>query len=220
MWALQQARIDSLSCCCPNGVKSKMKNEEFRGQMAPFTREDLQLIRAKLKAKGAVRDLALLNVGVDTMLRASDLVRLRVSTLRDHRGHISQAFVVRQTKTREPVHLGLSDRTREAVAALIAAEAKYGDDFLFTRHGLPHGAHLTETALRLFVKQWAAIAERDPAKYSGHSLRRTKAVLIYRETNNPELVRQMLGHTSLSHTVAYLGVKGDDVSAMSRRFEI
>jgi integrase len=70
------------------------------------------------------------------------------------------------------------------------------------------------------VKAWAAIAERDPARYSGHSLRRTKAVLVYRETNNAELVRQMLGHTSLAHTVAYLGVRGEDVSAMSRRFEI
>jgi integrase len=151
---------------------------------------------------------------------SSDLVRLRVSTLRDHGGSISKAFAVRQTKTREPVHLGLTERTRDAVAALIEAESKYGDDFLFTRHGLPHGPHHTEAALRLLVKQWAAIAERDPAKYSGHSLRRTKAVLIYRETNNPELVRQMLGHTSLAHTVAYLGVKGEDVSAMSRRFEI
>ena len=43
-------------------------------------------------------------------------------------------------------------------------------------------------------------------------------MLVYRETNNAELVRQMLGHTSLAHTVAYLGVKGEDVSAMSRRF--
>jgi len=51
-------------------------------------------------------------------------------------------------------------------------------------------------------------------------LTRTKAVLVYRETNNAEPVRQMLGHTSLAHTVAYLGVKGADVSAMSRRFEI
>ena len=188
--------------------------------MVPFTREDLELIRRKLKAQKAVRDLALLNVGVDTMLRASDLVRLRVNTLRDHSGAIAKAFAIRQTKTREPVHLGLTDRTRDAVAALIEAEGKYGDDYLFTRSGLPHGAHLTETALRLCVKAWAAIAERDPTKYSGHSLRRTKAVLVYRETNNPELVRQMLGHTSLAHTVAYLGVRGDDVSAMSRRFDI
>ena len=91
---------------------------------------------------------------------------------------------------------------------------------MFTRRGEPHGQHISEVALRLLVKAWAAIAERDLAKYSGHSLRRTKAVLVYRETNNAELVRQMLGHTSLAHTVAYLGVKGEDVSAMSRRFEI
>ncbi len=118
------------------------------------------------------------------------------------------------------MNLGLSERTRDAVAALIEGEAKYGDDFLFTRRGQPHGAHISEVALRLLVKQWAEIAERDPAKYSGHSLRRTKAVLVYRETNNAELVRQTLRHTSLAHTVAYLGVKGEDVSAMSRRFEI
>ncbi len=197
-----------------------MKNGEFRGQMVPFTREDLQLIRAKLRAQEAWRDLALLNVGVDTMLRASDLVRLRVNTLRDHTGAVSKAFAIRQTKTREPVHLGLSDRTRDAVTQLIEAEGKYGDDFLFTRQGQPHGQHVSEVALRLLVKAWVAIAERGPAKYSGHSLRRTKAVLVYRETNNAELVRQMLGHTSLAHTVAYLGVRGEDVSAMSRRFEI
>jgi hypothetical protein len=63
----------------------------------------------------------------------------------------------------------------------------------------------------------AAIAERDPAK---SQLDAHQAVLVYRETNNAEPVRQMLGHTSLAHTVAYLGVKGADVSAMSRRFEI
>ena len=185
-----------------------MKKVDFRGQMAPFTREDLQLIRAKLKAQEAWRDVALLNVGVDTMLRASDLVRLRVSMLREHTGAIAKAFAIRQTKTREPVHLGLSDRTRDAVAKLIDAEGKYGDDFLFTRRGEQHGQHISEVALRLLVKAWAAIAERDPAKYSGHSLRRTKAVLVYRETNNAELVRQMLGHTSLAHTVAYLGCEG------------
>jgi hypothetical protein len=56
------------------------------------------------------------------MLRASDLVRLRVNVLRDHAGAIVKAFTVRQTKTRQPVHLGLSDRTRDAAAKLIEAE--------------------------------------------------------------------------------------------------
>ncbi len=76
-----------------------MKQDDFSGQMAPFTREDLELIRRKLKARD-VRDLALLNLGVDTMLRASDLVRMRVSTLRDRGQAIVKGVVIRQTKTR------------------------------------------------------------------------------------------------------------------------
>lgn len=65
---------------------------------------------------------------------------------------------------------------------------------LFARQGQPHAQHISEVALRLLVRTWAHIAERDPGKYSGHNLRRSKAVLVYRETNNAKLVRQMLGH--------------------------
>jgi integrase len=126
---------------------------------------------------------------------------------------------VKQKKTRETVHLGLTERTRQAISGLLDTEGKWGTDYLFTGRD-PHGAHLSEVMLRLLVKKWARLGHLDPAKYSGHSLRRTKAVLVYRETGNPEAVRQMLGHTSLAHTIAYLGVQGADVSAMSRRFEI
>ena len=188
--------------------------------MAPFSRDDLQLIRASLKAAGEYRDLALLNLGVDTMLRASDLVRTKVSTVRTHTGQVVDAFQVRQKKTRAPVSLGITERTRQSIAALIEREGKWSDDYLFTAAGKPHGGHLSEQMLRILVKKWAILAHLDPTRHSGHSLRRTKAVLIYRETLNPELVRQMLGHRSLAHTVAYLGVRGDDVSAMSRKFDI
>lgn len=195
-------------------------SKELRGQMQPFEPADLATIRGRLKKAGAARDMALLNVGVDTMLRASDLVRLTVDKLRDHRGEIVRDFGVRQKKTGEPVLLALSDRTRASVAALIEAEGKYDRDFLFTRDGQPHGQHMTEMTLRRLVKRWSEFAGLDPAKYSGHSLRRTKAVLIYHETHNYEAVRQLLGHTTLAHTVAYLGVNSTDVLNLSRRFDI
>src|SRR4029077_674312 len=71
-------------------------SKELRGQMQPFEPADLTTIRGRLKKAGAARDMALLNVGVDTMLRASDLVRLSVDKLRDHRGDIVRDFAVRQ----------------------------------------------------------------------------------------------------------------------------
>src|SRR5438105_12285934 len=77
----------------------KTKPKKARGQMEPFTSESLQLIRASLKAQGATRDLAILLTGVDTMLRCGDLLRLRVSDVRDHIGGVRERFNVMQEET-------------------------------------------------------------------------------------------------------------------------
>lgn len=207
----------TVSECAPKKGKAK---PEARGKMEPFAREQLGLIRGVLTARGAGRDLALLNVGVDSMLRCGDLLSLRVRDVRDHHGGIRERFTVVQQKTGTPVQITLTPATREAVARLIASEGKWEDDRLFTAAGDAHGAALSEVFLRKIIKGWARLVHADPRRYSGHSLRRTKAVFVYRETRNPEVCRQMLGHTSLAHTVAYLGVKEAEVSDLALKFAI
>ncbi len=188
--------------------------------MAPFDRESLDLIRATLRSKRLWRDLALLNTGIDTMLRASDLLRLKVMDLVNYEGRVEPTASIRQQKTGKPVKVNLSERTREAILTLIAHQMKYRDDYLFTRHDAPHGRHLSEFALRTMVKKWAEIANLDPRRYSGHSLRRTRPAFIYRETGNLKAIQNLLGHTSLMHTGAYLGVDDDDAAEIARRYEI
>jgi integrase len=188
--------------------------------MSPFDRESLDLIRATLRAKRLWRDLALLNTGIDTMLRASDLLRLRVLDLVDHEGRVEPQATVRQQKTAKPVVVNLSERTREAILTLIAHQMKYRDDYLFTRHDAPHGRHLSEMALRTLVKSWAMIANLDPRRYSGHSLRRTRAAFIYRETRDIKTVQELLGHSSVTHTGLYLGVDTQTAAAVARKYEI
>lgn len=189
-----------------------------RGQMTPFTRDDIQLIRGVLRAKGELRDLAILNCGVDTMLRAGDLVRLKVSDVTNHLGQVTERCRIIQDKTGEAVHLTLTPATREAMAALIKDYGKWIDDYLFTADREPHGQHLSEVSLRKIVKGWAALCCKDPRRYSGHSLRRTKASFLYRETGNIEAVRRLLGHASLKHTIEYLGVSDNDASELALKF--
>ena len=55
----------------------------------------------------------------------------------------------------------------------------------------------------------------NPATYGTHSLRRTKAALIYRKTGNLRAAQLPLGHTKLESTVRYLGVEVDDALAIS-----
>ncbi len=55
----------------------------------------------------------------------------------------------------------------------------------------------------------------DPTEYGTHSLRRTKATLIYRQTKNLRAVQLLLGHGKIESTVRYLGVDVDDALEMA-----
>ncbi|MEJ2119010.1 MAG: tyrosine-type recombinase/integrase, partial [Alphaproteobacteria bacterium] len=60
----------------------------------------------------------------------------------------------------------------------------------------------------------------DPTNYGTHSLRRTKATLIYRKTGNLRAVQLLLGHTKIESTVRYLGVEVDDALAIAEQVDI
>jgi integrase len=60
----------------------------------------------------------------------------------------------------------------------------------------------------------------DPLKYATHSMRRTKATLIYRRTGNLRAVQLLLGHTKIESTVHYLGVEIDDALDIAEKIEV
>lgn len=60
----------------------------------------------------------------------------------------------------------------------------------------------------------------DPTVYGTHTMRRTKATLIYRRTKNLRAVQLLLGHSKLESTVRYLGIEVDDALEISEQTEI
>jgi integrase len=60
----------------------------------------------------------------------------------------------------------------------------------------------------------------DRADYGTHTLRRTKATLIYRRTKNLRAVQLLLGHTKLESTVRYLGIEVNDALEMAEQTEV
>lgn len=63
-------------------------------------------------------------------------------------------------------------------------------------------------------------AHREPWNNGTHSMRRTKATLIYRRTKNLRAVQLLLGHSKLESTVRYLGIEVDDALEISEQTEI
>jgi len=192
-----------------------------QGRKEPFTREDIHLIRTTLIAHKRWRDLALMEVALDTMLRTRDLLRLRVCDVRKPDGAtLHETFPVKQQKTGKTITVRLTPRATKALVDLIYYTGKLPSDFLFTPLPAPHASRpISGTIYRQLIKSFAVIAGKDPRRYSGHSSRRSKASIIYKETKNVEVVRQLLGHSSLAATSAYLGVTQDEVFEVAAKFD-
>ena len=80
--------------------------------------------------------------------------------------------------------------------------------------------HLSTRQYARLVDEWVAAVGLDRREYGTHSLRRTKASLIYKTTGNLRAVQILLGHGRIENTVRYLGVDVDDALTLSERVEI
>jgi len=205
----------------------RSQNErKAQGQKQPFTPEDVSAIRSKLSTRAgliALRDLTLFEVAISSMLRTSDITNLRVCDVLDSHGAITDTLSILQKKTKRIVRVPLSRAAREALGRLIAGLTLSSEAFLFAGMSNANDGRkpLSAVAFRLVVKSWADLAgHTDTGRFSGHSTRRTRASVIYRETRDIEAVRRMLGHANLQYTQRYLGLSDEDALATARRFEL
>lgn len=186
-------------------------------QKRPFKLKEIWAIRTRLQLSRRTRDLALFNLGIDSKLRACDLVKLRVRDVANGDQTAARANVVQQ-KTGRPVQFELTDPTREAVSRWINLAHLRSEDFLFPSrvHSSPH---LGTRQYARIVDGWVEEIGLDPAEYGTHSMRRTKASLVYRRTKNLRAVQLLLGHTKLESTVRYLGIEVEDALEMAEQTE-
>ena len=188
------------------------------GQKAPLRLRDIWAIRVRLQLAARVRDLALFDLAIDSKLRACDLTKLR---LRDvaHGDHVSPRAIVMQQKSQRPVQFEITEQTRTALEAWMHLARLRSDDFLFPSR-LHCSEHLSTRQYARIVKAWVTSLGLDPALYGTHTLRRTKASLIYQRTKNLRAVQLLLGHTKLESTVRYLGIEVDDALEMAEQTEV
>ena len=191
---------------------------KLTGQKAPLKPKDVWAIRVRLQIRHQVRDLALFNLAIDSKLRACDLVAIRVCDV-VHGEHVRSRATVMQRKTHRPVQFEITAPTRESVDAWIRQASLKASDYLFSSR-IHESPHLSTRQYSRIVHRWIDDIGLEAASYGTHSLRRTKASLIYRRTGNLRAVQILLGHTKLESTVRYLGIDVDDALEIAEQTEI
>ena len=188
------------------------------GQKAPLKPSEICAIRVRLQLNNQLRDLALFNLAIDSKLRACDLVKIRLSDV-SHGSQVAHRAIVLQKKTHRPVQFELTKQTRESITQWVEYVGLGSEDYLFkSRNRLSE--HISTRQYARIVDSWVRQIGLDTADYGTHSMRRTKASLIYRRTRNLRAVQILLGHSKLESTVRYLGIEVDDAQELAEQIEV
>lgn len=191
---------------------------KLTGQKPALKMKEVWAIRTRLELKGDKRSIAMFNLAIDSKLRGCDLVRLRVSEIFAG-GEVKARAAIIQKKTGRPVHFEITQNTRKALRTLIHDQGLNPEDYLF-KSRVKSSLHLSTRQYSRLVQHWVASIGLNPTTYGTHSLRRTKAALIYKKTGNLRAVQLLLGHSKLESTVRYLGVEVDDALEISSSIDL
>jgi integrase len=135
-------------------------------------------------------ELALFNLGIDSKLRGCDLVALKVRDVCPG-DQVATRAIVMQHKTQRPVQFEITQATRDALQAWMKQSGLKSEDYLFPSR-LHDSPDLGPRQYARILGHWVDELGLDSAEYGTHSMRRTKATLIYRRTKNLRAVHSLV----------------------------
>ena len=188
------------------------------GTKRPLTQKQIWAVRFFLDREGRPRDRALFDLAIDSKLRGCDLVKIKIGDLVSGADIRTRAIVIQQ-KTGKPVQFELTADVRASLLSWFERRGGTVHDYAFPSR-VDHTGHLSTRQYARLVDEWVDAVGLRRAEYGTHSLRRTKASMIYKATGNLRAIQILLGHTKIENTVRYLGVDIEDALILAERTEI
>mgnify|MGYP000651601032 FL=1 len=196
---------------------SAWNKDKSVGQKKALKLEEIWRIRIRLEIENKLEQLALFNLAIDSKLRSCDLISLKVRDI-SSASLIQSRAMIEQQKTHKEVQFEITPKTQQCLSQWVYLKKLSSSDYLFPS---PRrlGKHICYHYYSNIVKKWVSTLGLDITQYGTHSLRRTKASLIYAKTKNLRAIQLLLGHSKLQSTIEYLGVEIEDALSISESTE-
>ncbi len=178
-----------------------------RGQKKPFKFRDAYRLQGILAQEKPLHYCCLFMVAVDSMLRCSDVIKLKVSNVRYASGRMRTELALKQKKNQNNVYPVLSPQTQAVCQRWIAQSGKVQSDYLFTGLRSHKRTPIYHTTYRYHAKKWARKLGLDEEDYSTHSMRRIKPHYLYYQCGvSIDEICELMGHQDTKTTRIYLGI--------------
>lgn len=175
-------------------------------------KQQIEGIKRILRGNGSTgaRDYLLFVLGINTALRISDLLALKVDTLVDSNGKVRACVNLREQKTGKVRNFPINDSVKKALAVYTEAYPNLAaSEFLFfSRQG--------ENMAISRVRAWQIL--NNAARKAGihdaignHTLRKTYGYHAYQQGADIAILQKTFGHSAPSVTLRYIGITQDDI---------
>lgn len=195
-----------------------------RGQEVKYIKEkDLANIREYLIERNKIPFLTLVNVGVNVGLRISDLSKIKFE-------HITKNNTIElvETKTKKKRTINLNKTSQNAINQVKIYYEKLGypsdKGYIFKSVSRFHVCHKLDKPITIVgvSKEFNRIRDMLGIEYpiASHSLRKTWGYNVYKGTRDIALLMIAFNHSSAQQTLKYIGIEGENISAIYKKFEI
>ena len=167
-----------------------------------------KILAMKKVLLGKPRDYLLFVMGINSGLRISDLLKIRVKDVLDNRGKLRSFLELRESKSGKSKRFPFSKNVQRALRDYLKDYEGSPDDFLFkSRKGNraitpQHGWHILSQAAK-------TVGIKD--RVGTHTLRKTFAYHAYKKGTDLSLLQNLLNHSSPSVTLRYIGITQDQM---------
>ncbi len=183
---------------------------------------DLKAIRAikgNLKRKNP-RNFLLFTLGINTGLRISDLLRLKVEDVQDERGKIKEYLDLNEKKTKKQRLIYLNDEAKNALEYFLDKTRIYDlSRYLFISDKTKINKPISRIRAWQLIQSWCREAGIK-TRIGTHTLRKTMGYQMRIAGVAIEIIQEVLGHQSISMTKRYLGITDDEVTKAFKNFNL
>jgi integrase len=186
-------------------------------------RKKIAQIKNLLRGQRRFRDLLLFVVGINTALRISDLLELRVEHFLDDNQRIRQRFWIKEQKRGKRQEVVVNDSIRETLAEYLRAyPAIAGDDEHFIFFNSKDNGYSQPIRRGQAWKVITTICRQVGLRgnFGTHSLRKTWGYHARMQGVDLALIMHKLNHESIAYTKRYLGITDDELQAVSKRLNL